>query len=98
LEGYLVDLVAATRRPESISPELAGTVRYGASPRGTLGLERAARARAWLAGRDYVSPDDIQALALPVLGHRVLLSYSAEAEGLTPTAVIERVLAKVMVP
>jgi MoxR-like ATPase len=98
LEGYIVALVAATRRPESVAPDLAGTVRFGASPRGAIALERCARARAWLAGRDYVSPGDIQAVAPDVLRHRVLLAYEAEAAGTTPDELISALLQRVPVP
>jgi MoxR-like ATPase len=98
LEGYIVDLVAATRRPETLDPALAGSVRYGASPRGAIALERCARAHAWLAGRDYVSPADIQAMLLPVLGHRVLLSYEAEARGDTPDALLRNLMQRLPVP
>ena len=98
LEGYIVDLVAATRRPEAVDPALAGSVRYGASPRGAIALERCARAHAWLAGRDYVSPADIQAMLLPVLGHRVLLSYEAEARGDTPEALLRTLVQRLPVP
>ena len=98
LEGYIVDLIAATRRPETLDPALAGSVRYGASPRGAIALERCARAHAWLAGRDYVSPADIQAMLLPVLGHRVLLSYEAEARGETPDALLRNVMQRLPVP
>jgi MoxR-like ATPase len=98
LKTYIVELVAATRHPERYGSDLAGRVRYGASPRGSIALERCARARAWLAGRDYVSPDDIQALAPNVLRHRVLLSYEAEAEGVTPDGLVGELLARVPVP
>jgi MoxR-like ATPase len=98
LEDYIVQIVAASRRPHAISSELAGAVRFGASPRGTIALERCARARAWLAGRDYVSPADIQALAPDVLRHRILLSYEAEAGGMTPDQLIETLLQRIPVP
>ena len=98
LEGYIVQIVAASRRPETVAVELDGVVRFGASPRGTIALERCARARAWLAGRDYVSPGDIQALAPDVLRHRILLSYEAEATGLTPDQLIATLLQRIAVP
>ena len=81
VEDYLVHLVMATRRPGAYARDLDGWLRFGASPRATIALDRCARARAWLAGRDFVSPEDVQALAPDVLRHRVLLSYEAEAEG-----------------
>jgi MoxR-like ATPase len=98
LEDYLVQIVMASRRPHKVAPELAGVVRFGASPRGTIALERCARARAWLAGRDYVSPADIQALAPDVLRHRILLSYEAQADGLTPDQLIATLLQRIAVP
>ena len=79
-------------------PRAAGPVRCGASPRAALALDRCARARAWLAGRDYVSPEDVQDLARDVLRHRVLLSYEAEAEGRTADQYVTELLALVPVP
>lgn len=98
LEAYLVELVMATRAPERYGEDLAGLLEWGASPRATLALERTARARAWLAGRDFVAPEDIQAMAPDVLRHRILLAYEAEADGLTPETLIARLLARVAVP
>ncbi|OWW22679.1 AAA family ATPase [Noviherbaspirillum denitrificans] len=98
LEDYIVRLAEATRRPDSVDASLAGTVRYGASPRGTIALERCARARAWLAGRDYVSPEDIQQVAPDVLRHRVLLTYEAQAAGMTVDRLAATLLQKVRVP
>jgi MoxR-like ATPase len=88
LEEYLIQLVLATRDPAPYDQGLARMVDYGASPRATIALDRCARARAWLRGADYVTPDDCHAVAFDVLRHRVLLSYAAEAEGLTPDAVV----------
>ncbi len=98
LEDYIVALVAATRSPERWGDELAGTVLYGASPRGAIALERCARARAWLAGRDYVSPDDIQSVAPDVLRHRIVPSWEARAEGASADAVIAALVERVPVP
>jgi MoxR-like ATPase len=98
VEDYLVHLVMATRDPARYGVDLADWLRYGASPRATLALDRCARARAWLGSRDYVSPEDIQAVAPDVLRHRVLLSYQAEAEGRTAQGFVEALLAKVPVP
>lgn len=98
LEEYIVQLVAATRVPERYGADLAGRVRFGASPRGAIALDRCARARAWLQGRDYVSPDDIQALAPDVLRHRILPSWEAQAEGLTPDTLVTALLERVPVP
>ncbi len=97
VEHYIVQLVMATRRPQDYSPELANWIEYGASPRGTLALERCARSHAWLAGRDYVSPDDVQAIAHDVLRHRLLLSFEAEASGVTTDQVIDTLLQQVAV-
>ena len=98
VEDYLVHLVMATRDPAPYGADLVDWLRFGASPRATLALDRCARARAWLQGRDYVSPGDIQAIAPDVLRHRVLLSYHAEAEGRSPDAFIDLLLARVPVP
>ncbi len=98
LEEYLVQLVLATRNPGAYGDDLARWVEYGASPRATIALDRCARAYAWLAGRDHVSPEDIQTLAYDVLRHRILLSYEAEAEGVTPDQLIETLLTRIAVP
>ena len=98
LERYVVELILATRNPAPYSAELGGWVQWGASPRATIALDRCARAHAWLAGRDYVGPEDIQALAFDVLRHRVLLNYEAEADGHTPDDFIEKLIALIPVP
>ncbi len=98
VEDYLVHLVLATRDPAPYGQQLVDWLRFGASPRATLALDRCARARAWLHGRDYVSPEDIQAVAPDVLRHRILLSYRAEAEGRTAQGFIEELLRLVPVP
>jgi MoxR-like ATPase len=98
LERYLVELVLATRTPQAYDAALAPLLRLGASPRATLGLDRAARAHAWLAGRDYVSPEDIQAIAPDVLRHRLLLSYQARADGVGADEIVARLIARVPVP
>ena len=98
LEAYLVELVLATREPAAYDAGLAPLVRLGASPRATIGLDRAARAHAWLAGRDYVSPEDIQAVAPDVLRHRLLLSHQARADGVSANEVVRRLLERVPVP
>jgi len=98
LEEYIVQLVLATRDPASWDPALGHLVSYGASPRATIGLDRCARARAWLDGRDYVSPDDIHSTIHDVLRHRVLLSYEAEADGVTVDELVNRLLDLVPVP
>ena len=91
-EKYIVDLVIGTREPERYGGDLAQWIRLGASPRGTLALDAAARAHAWLQGQDFVSPDNIRAVASACLAHRIHLSYEAEALGKTRTEVIERLL------
>ncbi len=98
LEEYLVQIVMATRHSQAYGDDLAKWVRYGASPRGTIGLDRCARAHAWLQGRDYVSPEDIQAVAHDVLRHRILLTFEAEAEGIDADHVIDEILNRVAVP
>ena len=98
LDDYVVALVAATRDPVPYDPALEGWVRWGASPRATLALDRCARGHAWLAGRDYVSPGDIQAVAHDVLRHRVLLSFEAEAEGVTADRLVDALLRRVPAP
>ena len=98
VEEYLVQLVLATRQPAALGSALENWLRYGASPRATLALDRCSRARAWLLGRDYVSPEDVQAVAPDVLRHRLLLSYEAQAEGRTSQGFIEQLLALVPVP
>ena len=98
LEEYLVQLVLATRDPAPWGEDLASAIDYGASPRATIALDRCSRARAWLAGRDFVTPDDIQSLAPDVLRHRILLRYEAEARGLRPDALIARLLERLPVP
>ena len=98
LEEYIVQLVIATRHPEKYDERFKRWVAFGASPRGTIALDRCARAKAWLEGRDFVLPDDIHAIAHDVLRHRLILSFEAEAEGLTPDAFIDLLLARVPLP
>ncbi|GAA6143940.1 AAA family ATPase [Thalassolituus maritimus] len=97
VEEYLVQLIIATREPATYGDDLARWIEFGASPRGTIALDRCARAYAWLQGRDYVSPDDIRAVAHDVLRHRILLSFEAEASGLTSDKVISELLNRVPV-
>jgi MoxR-like ATPase len=98
LEDYIIHLVMATRQPEKYSADLSRWIQYAASPRATIALDRCSRAHAWLAGRDYVSPEDIQAIAPDVLRHRVLLSFEAEAAGISSDDVIAELLRRVAVP
>lgn len=98
LEEYLLQLVLATRRPAGYGAELSQWVEFGASPRATIALDRSARAHAWLQGRDYVAPEDIQAMAHDVLRHRIILSYEAEADGITADRFIDELIHSVAVP
>ena len=98
LEDYIIELVLATRQPDRYGDDLLGWIQYGASPRASMALDRCARAYAWLEGRDFVTPDDIQVIAADVLRHRIILSYEAEADGITPDRCIEELIARVAVP
>ncbi|HEY7884552.1 MAG TPA: MoxR family ATPase [Cellvibrionaceae bacterium] len=97
VETYIVHLINATRRPDQYSPELATMLEYGASPRGTIALERCARAHAWLNSRDYVSPDDVNAVIHDCLRHRLILSFEAEASGIKADQVIDALIGAVPV-
>ncbi len=99
LGDYIVDLIHATRAPKDAGlADLVPLVEYGASPRATIALAQAARAHAFLRGRDFVSPDDVKAMAPDVLRHRVLLSFEAEAENVSSDEVIARILSAVPAP
>jgi MoxR-like ATPase len=98
LQEYLLQMVLATRKPEAYGDDLANWSLYGASPRATIALDRCARAHAWLAGRDYVDPNDIQSIAFDVLRHRIILSYEAEADGITPDKFIKELISRIAVP
>jgi MoxR-like ATPase len=99
LADYIVDLVRATRDPAAVGlGALAPMIAYGASPRASIALAQTARAHAFLRGRDYVGPEDVQALAPDVLRHRIVLTFDAEAEGLDADGVVRQVLAAVPVP
>ncbi len=98
LERYLVQLVIATRTPGLYSDKLQQWLRFGASPRATIALDRCSKAHAWLAGRDYVTPQDIQVITHDVLRHRILLSFEAEAEGISTDDFIDSILHLVAVP
>jgi MoxR-like ATPase len=92
LENYIVQLIMATRRPENYDAELAQWIEFGGSPRATIALERCARSHAWLNGRDFVGPDDVQAVLHNVLRHRIILSYQAQAEGVNANAVLDKIV------
>ena len=98
LEDYIIEIVLATRDASRYGEELAGWIQHGASPRATMALDRCARAYAWLNNRDYVVPEDIQLLAPDVLRHRIILSFAAEAEGMTADSCIAAILSRVSVP
>ena len=98
LRDYVVRVARASRAPERSDPELAGYVEFGASPRATQALARAARASAFLDGRAYAGPEDVKSLAPDVLRHRLALSYEAEAEGVTAEQVVDRLLDRVPLP
>jgi len=92
VEEYLVQLILATRNSESYGGDLAQWLDYGASPRATIALDRCSRSLAWMEGRDFVTPDDIRAVAHDVLRHRLILSFEAEANGITANQVIDKLL------
>ncbi len=98
IRDYIVGLVHASRNPETIAPHLKLLIRCGASPRGTINLALAAKAIAFLDGRNYVTPQDVKSLAPDILRHRILLNYEAEAEGVTTDDVVRQLLEKMPVP
>jgi MoxR-like ATPase len=98
LEEYLVQLLLATRDPGPYGDELTRWVSFGASPRGTIALDRCARAHAWLRGRDYVSPEDIHEVVHDTLRHRILMSFEAEADGVDADTFIDELLRRVPLP
>ena len=98
VKDYIVDLVFATRKPEEYQVDAKDLIQYGASPRATIFLSKAAKAHAFLRGRGYVTPEDVKSIGLDVLRHRIILTYEAEAENVTPEEVIKRVFDKVVVP
>jgi MoxR-like ATPase len=98
LEDYIIEIILATRDASRYGEELAGWIQHGASPRATMALDRCARAYAWLNNRDYVVPEDIQLFAPDVLRHRIILSFAAEAEGMTADSCIAAILSRVAVP
>ncbi|HIG65254.1 MAG TPA: MoxR family ATPase [Methyloprofundus sp.] len=98
LEDYLLQIILATRNPAPYGEDLASWVQYGASPRASIALDRCARAKAWLNGKDFVAPEDIQDMAFDILRHRVILSYEAEAEGINSDDFIQQLIARIAVP
>ena len=97
MENYIVSLVAATRRPEEVSDELAKYIQVGVSPRGSIALDKCSRAHAWLQGRNQVNPDDIRAVINDCLRHRIKLSYEAQADGMTTDDVIGQLVTLVAI-
>ncbi|MEE4202832.1 MAG: MoxR family ATPase [Halieaceae bacterium] len=97
VEEYIVQLVVASREPSRYDSELAAWLEFGASPRATIALDRCARAHAWLSGRDFVTPDDVQAVAMDCLRHRLIVSFEAEASGVKSSTVVSRLLERVPV-
>ena len=98
LETYLIEIVLATREASRYSEDLASWIQYGASPRASMALDRCARAYAWINERDFVTPEDIQIIAPDVLRHRIILSFEAEADGITTDACVQELLSRVAVP
>jgi MoxR-like ATPase len=97
VEKYIVALVMATRHPERLPPEAAQWIEIGSSPRASIALDKAARAHAWLAGKDHVEPDDVRAVVYPVLRHRMVLGYEAVADGVSSDQVIDAMLKHIAV-
>ncbi|MFY2507384.1 AAA family ATPase [Vibrio pectenicida] len=95
VENYIIRLIMATRQPTQYDDTLANWIEMGVSPRATIALDRCARAHAWLSGRDYVTAEDVQEMAFPVLRHRILLTYQAQAEGICTNKVVNRLLSLV---
>lgn len=98
LREYIVQLILATRNPKSRGEKMNRWIEYGASPRATIALDRCARAHAWLQGRDFVTPENIQAVIHDILRHRLILSFEAEAEGIASEEVIDELLRQIPVP
>ena len=97
MEKYIVDIISATRYPEKYTEQLRNWIDYGASPRGSIAIDRSSRTHAWLHGNDHVSPDNIRAVVHDCLRHRLILSYEANADGITPDKVIDEILQQVAV-
>ena len=97
VEQYIVQLITATRHPDRYGDELKTWIQVGASPRGTIGLDKCARVHAWLREEDYVTPDNVRAVVHDVLRHRIILSYEANAAGVTANDVISEIVKQVAV-
>ncbi len=97
MEKYIVSIISASRYPEKYSEELAKWIDFGASPRGSIAIDRCSRTHAWMNGKEFVTPDDIRAVVHDCLRHRLILSYEANAESISPDMVIDEILNKVAV-
>jgi MoxR-like ATPase len=97
MEKYIVDIISATRYPEKYSKDLAEWLDFGASPRGSIAIDKASRTHTWMEGKDHVTPDNIRAVVHDCLRHRLLLSYNANAEGISADQVIDEILKQVAV-
>lgn len=98
IEQYILDLLKVSRAPAQLDADLGRWLAVGASPRGGIALDRAARAHAWLEGRDHVTPDDVRAIVAPALRHRLILSYDAHADGVSADAVLDKLVQVVAIP
>jgi MoxR-like ATPase len=97
VEQYIVDLVMATRRPQAFGDKLGSWIDSGSSPRASIALHRSSRASAWLDGRDYVTPDDVTAVLHAIMRHRLILTYDALADNVTPDIIIDEIIQQVAV-
>ena len=97
MEKYIVDIISATRYPQKYSEELASWIDFGASPRGSISIDKACRTHAWMQANDFVSPDNIRAVVHDCLRHRLILSYEANADAITPDKVLDEILKQVAV-
>ncbi|MEM9314899.1 MAG: MoxR family ATPase, partial [Pseudomonadota bacterium] len=98
VQRYMADLVYATRTPDNYSEDLDRWIDVGGSPRASLALDKCSRAHAWMAGRDYVDPEDVRAIVHNCLRHRLMLSYEAQGEGVSADAVIDALVEQVALP
>jgi MoxR-like ATPase len=97
IDRYIADVVYATRTPGKYEEELASWIEVGSSPRASISLDKCSRVRAWLNGKDYVSPEDVQAVAHDVMRHRMILSYAARGSGVDANSVVDRIIELVAV-
>jgi len=97
MEKYIVDIISATRYPKKYSDKLDTWLDFGASPRGSIAIDRSCRTHAWMNGKDFVNPDNIRAVVHDCLRHRLILSYEANADGISADQVIDEILQEVAV-